>query len=502
MPGPKLYYPVYSVRLGVRLEGGDAELDVMTEMDDPKKKYEELLESEWLFKQHILPLRFNLERNDFFEADALGLSFDFMHVPIDPRIIRAIRVELFGAMADPAAYGKALKSGKSFVSAPMDDDHRMFVGYADDVEINLLEGRDTLELECRDYQGILMDKDIHPRLLVSLRGDMLAGELAGLLIGAYPSLSGIKIDSVGDAADKRIPKATGGKRSKKETVWQYLVRRLLNGGVIPYMFQETLYLVKIGDAFSQREFGWRARNWKGAKERPVFVAGHDLTKLRIRRKLSRKVAPPIEIRSYDPAKGKVVRKVYPPEAWRKLHPEGASVSAADSMPRVVEVPFRPSNEFSNLMLAKDLFHLHSRNELGLEFTTRDLTSYGVREDQGDILRLYAGDPVSVVNKMKAPDKDVGKGHLNDTLAKLNSMSREELVKHLINTGYAGGVAQTLAKSLKEGLPTTYKMRKMIIDYSADNGTMVNVEAAEYMTGAMDPNWLDIHPEDSDTRTTA
>lgn len=525
---PPVYYPVFAADIYLRFYGEKPIFEDTGTTDIISGTYEKGQAegrtgqggekyTDWFVRQSAIPNSFRLERNDFFESDKLDLTLKYVDFPIDPRAIRAVRLELYGALATQKDFARGLEKGKDRPGPMMDDRNLLFVGYADEYSNSLWkQGADTVSFQCRDYQGLFEDTPMDQTLAIGPQVLPLKNAIE-FFLGAYPALREIKVKHVNGLENEVLDIMAGPSLDGNISLWDFLEQRLISAGVIPYVWRDTLYLMRAGDVFSHRDFGWRRWPWgkrrdlpkeieqllqaDGVLSVPGFIAGHNILDVSTRRRLSSKAAPPIVTESFRPWDQTVIRGEYPPASWRKKHPNRAVMQAADSAPRKVVVPWFPNVDEKLLeKLAKDLFHLHSRAEYEIEFKTMDLSSVAIDRSEADVLHLMAGDPVAVIAKGRAPAEELAKGHVNDDLGALMSLSREEIVQHFVKVGYDKAAAATIATAVKGGFPTRAKVRRSVIEHSAGESgsagsTSVTITAAEYMEGKLDPvGGLDAYPD--------
>jgi len=103
-----IYKPIFAARLKIRLDGGDSELPILLDNEDAGASYnpESFDDSDWVVAPYAVPSSFDLNNNDMTNADTMTIKFRFSDMPIDPGVIRAIEVSLYGFLADDESYGE------------------------------------------------------------------------------------------------------------------------------------------------------------------------------------------------------------------------------------------------------------------------------------------------------------------------------------------------------------------------------------------------------------
>lgn len=499
---PKVYYASYCALVAVRFVGEDDGLTVVTptdlaageEFEPPKIPGHDVPDKGGRnglasgtdgFVQLVVPRSFRLERKPSHSPDSLELSLRFADLPLDPRIIRSLRVTLFGGSVDSKDFGDGLESGQKRPMVAPSPENALFAGFADDVEIETNDGLASIRMRCRDFQGLLADTPMLPQSVLKLKNITTAKELCERVLALWPAFREMSVVDDG-AGSAKVASIGESRKSAGRSVWDWLQENLVLSGAIPVVNLDEIHLIKPGDILGKHAIGWKKKSWPGDGasdnlETATFVMGHNVKGLRIKREFNRR-AQPIEVRSFDPETGTIHRAVYPPESFSKQHPDRATLTGGDSSPHVISVPWVSSPDFALPAMAKAMFDLLLRGELQIEFGTRDLSSFGVRSDAMDVLHLIGGDTVTLLEKVSEAGENDGveTGGLPDTISQLRGMGVSELAQLLEKgKGFAPDVARSVAKSLTTGLPTNYYVRSVSIDHDAESGTDVTIEATEY-----------------------
>jgi hypothetical protein len=144
----------------------------------------------------IVPTSCTVELNSYRMADTCKLTIPFSRLPIDPRLIRALTVQIFAGVYEPsewaAANGHPGADGMLLPDMPtpltgVPDSfggytNEIFRGFADDYSITLNESDGTIEIEARDLTGELIDAEIPPNSLEDLPGFLRLDEAIQLLL--------------------------------------------------------------------------------------------------------------------------------------------------------------------------------------------------------------------------------------------------------------------------------------------------------------------------------
>jgi len=144
-------------------------------------------------KFDIIPYDCTVTLNSYRQADTASVTIPFRALPIDPRIIRALAIEIFMANLDPGDYAEAMGpigASNPLPTAPDTVDpftpspsNQVFAGFVDSVEVNQ-DGDDTITLECRDQTAIFINGEVPQQALSGLPRDLpLDLVISQILIG-------------------------------------------------------------------------------------------------------------------------------------------------------------------------------------------------------------------------------------------------------------------------------------------------------------------------------
>jgi hypothetical protein len=141
----------------------------------------------------IVPETCTLELNNYRKADTFKVSIPLARLPFDPRLIRAMTVQIFGGVFTPAEYaaGQAPDADALYlpdVPSPLTGvptsfggvSNELIRGFADKHGIQI--GEHVVEIEGRDLTGELLDAEIPPNMLEDLPGFLRLDEAIQLLL--------------------------------------------------------------------------------------------------------------------------------------------------------------------------------------------------------------------------------------------------------------------------------------------------------------------------------
>lgn len=158
--------------------------------------------------EDIVPTSCTVELNNYRKADTTKFEIPFSRFPVDPRLIRAMTVQVFAGVFHPsewaAAMGVAGGDGLLIPDVPtpltgVPDSfggysNELFRGFADEVTITLSEQEQSVAIEARDLTGELLDAEIPPNMLEDLPGFLRLDEALQLLLTG-DGLAAVSLDN-------------------------------------------------------------------------------------------------------------------------------------------------------------------------------------------------------------------------------------------------------------------------------------------------------------------
>ena len=146
--------------------------------------------------QDIVPLSCTVELNSYRTADTCKVEIQLSRFPIDPRLVRAISVQVFGGVfsAEDFAAANGPRGAPGILLPDLTDPsvgvpdsfggvtNELFRGFADDIDISMGSDDAVVSLTCRDLSGELLDAEIPPNMLAELPGFLRLDEAIQLLL--------------------------------------------------------------------------------------------------------------------------------------------------------------------------------------------------------------------------------------------------------------------------------------------------------------------------------
>jgi hypothetical protein len=469
----------------------------------------------------MLPISVNIERNNLSDASTFEVKFDYRNLPIDPRAIRSVGVSIaLGAVSESQyAAGMIEKTRRADGTYTSLIDHdtpqdvtgtTRLIGFADEWAVEFGDEGAEVTLTGRDFVGLLMDQEIPLREKAAIDLDKPLKLGVDELIQRFPGNSGIEViysdpidpgDTVvlnlarleqGNVPSETQPlvepastkkarkkKATSAKNVSTVSVWEHITDVCIKSGRIPIMRGRRLFLSQSRTVLAI------------AENRRRMVWGGNLESLSIIRKLAGVTTPTVEIRSYDPRRGRQLWARHPVldgEPTSGILGDPNSPQPVQSRPQKVDPEGKSSEDVHTELIggiidldvleqiAEEVYSRMARQEIALSWTTRDLESFE-SEDELDLLRLEPGEPVTI-DAARFVDDSIP--HV-DTFLEMSTMSTPQKVSHLLSRGFSARSAQVIAEAVESGeLQRTFRAVRVALSFNIDEGIAVSADCINYI----------------------
>ncbi|MBI1291828.1 hypothetical protein GC173_11380 [bacterium] len=384
----------------------------------------------------VVPIQMEIKRTPYTEADAFSVEIDLNRFPLDPRIVREVRVE--GHLDSAFGVNEGLQPDASTI---------MVSGYADRIAARPADGR--LVLEGRDLTSLLIDR---PHSGAALDLAMPAEELIRGILAAHPSTQGLRLEVRHEGATTLAPlraDANGQTLSSetRDTCWDVISRLAAEMGAVAWVEGDAVVI-----ADRQRTTNIEAL--------PSMVWGRNLTSLSIERGTAGRATPPVVVASWDPSTRRALSAM-----WPETEAAGESgAAAAVHTPNAMIFRLANVSDVEELRrTARAIWTRLAEADMTLTLETRDVTSV----EGKSLLALKPGDSISVF--MNESER-----------ASLYGLGMSARVRFLERQGYSPAVAQAIAAGYEELAPV-YQVREMTFTWSASDGLSVRMECANLIT---------------------
>lgn len=376
-------------------------------------------------------------------AGKFTLAFDFAEFPVDPRLIRAVGLEIHLGTVSADDYARGMAGERDRTGRPLSilkttEDRinpvtgrrgpnrgtLLFYATADTWDVEHGDRGSEIMIEGRDIRGILIDGKPPPAQLAKINlqqpihlvvQDILktmgvdhdlrltvmtdAAEWPG---GVVPSpaeangLTRVRLGSSGEGAGSTPSTGT------KTSYWDLITNYCTIVGAMPQLVGSELWIRpnrRIFDVVLKR--GRYATPFAGGEPRTVgrerirvrrLVYGRDLKKLKFSRKFAGTVVPTVQCISFDDQAAGLQRMIF--GQWPPADSDTAQAKGTDDVMRVPMWGIRSVDRLTEI--ARGIYEEIGRGETGGSAETNDLASLGGDNGDPDILRLRPLEPVEFV----------------------------------------------------------------------------------------------------------
>ena len=409
------------------------------------------------------PKTASVEMSGYRQAGKFTITLDYRDLPIDPRVLRSMGVEIHLGTVAAADFAvgvtttpQAGMSRRSILntrdaSGSMRGDTLLMIGVADTVTVDHDGNKGLITIEGRDLRGILLDAPITAAGLSRINATLpiapsapgvksVISEIlkfhnatAGIIVQANPGeWPGGRIPTVRAAAfassestdvvpppDQQATMNPAGNPDRL-TLWDVINYYCQLVGAVPYFQGAKLLVRPIRGLYDQvNKAGLDPRfptPFADGKPREIatsdgseplrnrrMVYGRDIAKLKFERKMGGKIVPPVIVQSYSTSSAergaaRMIEAQWPTNApahkkarTERVAPSGHSTS---NSPVTICVPnIRSKQQLQEI--AHSIWEEIGRGEMGGNFSSKDLASFGGDDKDADLIRLRPGDPIEI-----------------------------------------------------------------------------------------------------------
>lgn len=471
----------------------------------------------------IIPTYATIGLNGIRTASTLSCELRYMDCPIDPRVVRACAVEFYLGTISERDFQRGVMGAYHNASDGSDgeplnmipdsyvDEHGRdrtnlrFQGWVDEWEVDWSkESFPLVRLECTDNSRMLIEQPAPPKLVIGTKEPI--DRAVATYLANFPQFQGLGVRYVPQGEPPKLEEAlartaykpnlgpaVGG--SSKFSIWDYLTDicgaightiRFVGTDVV-IQRARTLY----SNRFSGRPddpFTGRILPSGRRLDRRLYIYGRNVESMSFRRKFTTATPTNIEVRSYNGRRKKTLVARYPLKQDRVFRaPPGNDVSSKWLVIRVSGI----ENETVLRAVAQGIYETIGRREIEVSLTTKNLATFGGGNLDPDALDLQPGDSVDVeINR----DIDAA------TITAIEEKTSTQAAEFLKSLGYSGGFASAYEKAATNlGVPTTFRVRRVLYDWDVEEGVVINLELVNYIEFRADkqlPEGEEIEPEDS------
>ncbi len=391
----------------------------------------------------MIPVSCEVNRNSFLEADDFRVTFDLRDLPVDPRVLRQVRVRIYlDGVRNPADRLKPKRSNAAFV------------GWMDEAKQSLDGSAEVVELTGRDYTSALLDHKWGPKAINLTRQ---LSDVVNSILDEVPGCAELPLFIDGPKATTILAKAFGKSKytpkSSKDSAWQVLTDICALLALIPVVELDTLHIRAAG------EFGQTAS---------AFVYGENVSKLVLKRRVNDAKQKQVRVRCWDEAAREEREATFPKNPiilTKKISTTGkVTQTAAPIITHLLQGVFTvPELE----AIAEQIFERAARQQLEGTLETKELESLA----NDKLVRVANGGSVDV--KIQRGDRQRVAG-LSDAEARRElTTGPNQLTPEVIDVLLAG-------RRRAEGLASRFYVQAAKHSWTRDDGYTLSIEFINFI----------------------
>jgi len=450
---------------------------------------------------NIQPQSSEIKRNGIQSADTATITIDYSVMPVDPRTIRSIGVELTIGVVSADDFQRGVEGARrpdgqltSIVSRDASNGGAAtrFVGFVDSMSVDWTDTGDTLVFECRDASAQLIGRQSPSGVSIDL--DLPIDQGVRQYLALFPATQGVTVQyeasippPVPSAAMPPSRRTRRGRRARRPrrvnremSVWDVINDTCGALGLLAFVRDWDVVISDARTVFS-------STNVK------AMIYGENISELSFERRLGGVKVPTIEVRAFDPdlmqlrwarfpvATGQPASGIFgvndPPQPLRpnEVPPSGAVPDEGVKVIRVSGVTDPRLLENA----AAQAFQQIGRQEISGKLTSREHRTVGAAAQDGDLLNLRAGEPLQIlVRAAPLPGTDEG----SSTVADIEALSVARRAQYLEQRGWPRDVARRFAQlSAATGLQAIFQVQDIVVSMDAQDGLSIDLSFANYIT---------------------
>lgn len=281
-----IYYPQGAVILRVTWESFGTQLAVLNKVQDIPVSCRNV----------------KVERNDYTEADTFNATIDYKSFPFDPRCIRACGITV--CVEDRK---KVFDNDNSLSLIEPSPDNIIFLGFADEGEIDFDDDTRTVKIEGRDYTALFIDQkrvntDPIPlsKPIDQIIQDLINEQEATKNISVV-NRTGADLPTLAQLAPDYNPVTAVKNQKRKETYWDIMQDILSRLGLVGFIELDKFIITKPQNIYEKKEI-------------KQFIYGGNIKTLSFKRKLGRSKDYNVKVRSFNALEKRIEEAMIPEEA--------------------------------------------------------------------------------------------------------------------------------------------------------------------------------------------
>lgn len=470
---------------------------------------------------NVVPRRATFDLPHPRQAAKFTIVVPYDVLPVDPRIVRAIGVEVHLGCVSADDYGAGMTGGRdrdgrsrSILSTRVElldpstgrpatsDSTLLFYGTADEAEVEHSDNGSTLTITGRSIIGIFLDGKPPPDALKSIDLTRPIHRVIADLIATIPIDARLTIDVMTDEhewPDWKIPSPGtiegftnvrlgaadgqpkgGGGGGEKVSYWDLITNLCNFVGGIPVLEGSILW-IRPGSSIFDVDLSPSRSPFRGERDAPEgklvirrLLLGQNVTKFKLKRTFGGTPVPIVYCYGLDDratGKDRIVVGQWPPA--------DSDAAKAKDDGETLRIPIAGVRDPARLTaIAHALFEEIGRGETGGEFETSRLASFGGGNADPDLLRLRPLEPVEIlVDRSTGPTPIVSE--LTAREAQTFTQEVDALAARLGDRDLSRAIIASRRGAIV-GILDKYRMTSVHFDVDAGTGIKVSGEIQNYI----------------------
>jgi hypothetical protein len=472
-----------------------------------------------------------VERNDYRTADKFNLEIDYKSFPFDPRTIRALGVVIYMQDVPPDADSDGTTNDIEIGASTLVDptiSNAVFIGFADENEINFDEAGRKVSISGRDCTALLIDQKYSNKS--PLNENLPLDKAIKGLLAAFPATAQIPliVCKQTDGTNPLLPilatyRSSNGNKNggmantgggKRETYWDIIMDSCDRAGMIIFMgigqnnkgqIVPALYLTTPKNQATDVDQATGKQRTDTIDDIKI-IYGQNVKNLRFKRKIGRMRGFNIMVRCRD---GKNIIKALVPEganqSWctkygiqrvpvriPQLKPDGSvdQLAASQPAPYITFTYHGVQNQAALILIAQRIYEQYSLQQLEGSFETFEMVGHGTasgsesagRNTYNSATKTYESSTIAISTKTKVFDlTQIRKGQTicieidPQDLAGISRLSSwDEKTEYLVQRGYDYTTANLFATTINKMSPR-FQIKSYKMSMSNESGFKLSVE---------------------------
>lgn len=463
----------------------------------------------------IIPKEAALGINGIRQADVLNLTFKWIDLPFDPRVIRACRVQYYLGCLTEDEYRHGMNGETRAVSAGQYNQagtellnvipdtyidswgqqrsNLRFEGWVDKWETEISEeGEPLVRLDCRDNTVLLIDQKAPPQLFINAKEPI--DRAIALYLCNFPRCAGLTVEYVPqNATPPKLAETLAGTSYRPQlgpppgggsdlSVWDYLTDVCGSIGHMCRMLGDRIIIQRVrtitsSDFTVRDDDPYVPRQVQSGKLLTYrhLIYGRNIESAKIARQFTFAAMQNVEVRCYNPQRKKVMVARFPLPGDRVFGVLVLPGDVADQKWIVHRVNLPIKDPLQLRIIAQSVYEQLNRGEFTVSVKTKNMASFGGGNLDPDILDMQPGDTFDL--QVNRENVEYNSMTSIENILLLQQRARE----YLETLGYDGAIAKAYAEVYSNvGFQTTFRTAQVGIRWDCDMGVEIEIQGRNYL----------------------